>query len=75
MKEPVTEAADWPLFELWLADQIPAIGSGQRVVRARIARKWVFLKARTRFRNQPNAIRVSLILWESLNPKPLEATK
>jgi hypothetical protein len=57
----------WPLFEVKLLDEVPRIGSGQRVVEAEIGRKWV------RVRKHPDqlASRISLAVWSALNPEPV----
>ena len=52
-----------PKVELWLADEIPAIGSGQRWVTVdAVGRKWVWIK----YGYRRNRIRVARQMFEHL---------
>ena len=55
-------------FSVHLQDEIPKIGSGRRILSARVGRKWVYV------RDLYHKARVKRSLWDSLNPSALEET-
>lgn len=50
-------------YWLWLQDEIPKLGSGVRLVHAKVGYKWVYIK-----REYKNRIKIKKALWDSLNP-------
>lgn len=56
-------------FVVHLQDEIPKIGSGRRIVTARIGRKWVYVK------DKYHSAKVKRSLWESLGPTEHETTE
>ena len=60
--EPSLPKGNWELYHLHLADELPRIGSGHRLVYANVGRKWV----RVRARNGEGRCRVLRSLWNVL---------
>ena len=56
------------LFDIHLADEVPAIGNGRRSVLAKEGRTWVTLLDWTTLRSG----RISRARWESLRPTPCD---
>lgn len=50
---------------LWLEDEVPQVGSGLRLVRVTIGRKWVRL-------SYPTSMRLAMKRWEGLTKVPAE---
>ena len=52
-------------YWLWLMDEVPALGSGVRSVRAKVGYKWVYIK-----REGKTRVKLAKAKWDALIPVP-----
>ena len=50
-------------YWLWLADEVPKLGNGVRLVHAKVGYKWTYIK-----RENKHRVKIRKALWESLYP-------
>ncbi len=53
-------------YEVWLMDEAPKLGSGQRIVVAEVGRKWVYARNEVGDHSRAKIMRA---VWDTLNPR------
>lgn len=62
----------WKVFRVHLNDEIPRVGSGERLVEADVGRKWVRVRRHSRFADTAHSSRLGVNAWEALKPVPVD---
>lgn len=59
---------DWRVFHVHLNNEIPRVGSGERLVEADVGTKWVRVRRHTRYAKTAHTSRLRRSAWDALNP-------
>lgn len=61
--------SSWRVFNVTLKDEIPRVGSGERLVEAEVGTKWVRVRKHTRYAETAHTSRLRRASWDALNPQ------
>jgi len=60
------------LYEVDLTDQLPRIGCGTRIVRAKVGRKWVRVTDNNPYEDLRGVHRIKITTWNKIKKRELE---